>query len=258
MDHNTMNQIIKNLTKRKDDLLERIRMDEQTWAELHEQEIEFEERAANENLAELLEGVEERHFDELKQIEKSLQKIRVQEYGYCESCGRQISAERLHIMPHAAICMKCAGGKPAAEYGGEEDDVGALPEEYAGLDESEIAGRIMERLQRDSDLEIEELEITFRNDILELDGVLPSRRTRAALLEFLEDTLGFRDLHDHTRIDPQPWERAERSPDKRRSEQTAYEIITGGRAGETLEATDSEPNETTYDPPDELIPEEEQ
>jgi RNA polymerase-binding protein DksA len=52
----------------------------------------------------VLQAVESR---QLQQIEDALQRLAAGTYGQCESCGRSIAAERLQVLPYAALCVRC-------------------------------------------------------------------------------------------------------------------------------------------------------
>ena len=41
------------------------------------------------------------------EIKNTIAKIKSGSYGICERCGKQISAERLKIMPYASKCTLC-------------------------------------------------------------------------------------------------------------------------------------------------------
>ena len=43
----------------------------------------------------------------LHKIEKSLQRLANDDYGYCESCGEEIGAHRLEARPTAELCIDC-------------------------------------------------------------------------------------------------------------------------------------------------------
>ena len=43
----------------------------------------------------------------LSQIDSALRRIEEGTYGVCESCGREIAAERLDAYPWAALCIDC-------------------------------------------------------------------------------------------------------------------------------------------------------
>lgn len=40
-------------------------------------------------------------------IDLALKRIETGEYGKCLSCGKQINPERLDMVPHARLCIKC-------------------------------------------------------------------------------------------------------------------------------------------------------
>ena len=43
----------------------------------------------------------------LRKIEKALKRLSSGEYGYCESCGEEISIRRLEARPTAELCIDC-------------------------------------------------------------------------------------------------------------------------------------------------------
>ena len=43
----------------------------------------------------------------LYHINEALRRLFKNEYGNCESCGQAISRERLDVVPHARLCIKC-------------------------------------------------------------------------------------------------------------------------------------------------------
>lgn len=43
-----------------------------------------------------------------KSIKTALRKMQDGNYGVCEVCGREIAAERLAVLPHTTLCIKCA------------------------------------------------------------------------------------------------------------------------------------------------------
>ncbi len=52
-------------------------------------------------------SVEHSLEDDLKKINKALEKIKDGTYGVCEKCGGEINPERLEAFPEAVECMKC-------------------------------------------------------------------------------------------------------------------------------------------------------
>jgi DnaK suppressor protein len=43
-----------------------------------------------------------------KSIRAALRKTQEGGYGVCEVCGQEIDAERLAVLPHTTLCIKCA------------------------------------------------------------------------------------------------------------------------------------------------------
>ncbi|MDC1142749.1 TraR/DksA C4-type zinc finger protein, partial [Planctomycetota bacterium] len=67
----------------------------------------------------------ENETEELKEIAQAIEKIDAGNYGECESCGIDISIERLRAMPYTRICIQCRS-KFEEEGGGEK--FGVFPE----------------------------------------------------------------------------------------------------------------------------------
>ncbi len=43
-----------------------------------------------------------------KSIRAALRKMQDGNYGICEVCGQEIDVERLAVLPHTTLCIKCA------------------------------------------------------------------------------------------------------------------------------------------------------
>jgi DnaK suppressor protein len=46
--------------------------------------------------------------EKAKSIRAALRKMQEGGYGICEVCGQEIDAERLEVLPHTTLCIKCA------------------------------------------------------------------------------------------------------------------------------------------------------
>jgi DnaK suppressor protein len=46
--------------------------------------------------------------EKAKSIKGALRKMQDGNYGLCEVCGQEIDAERLAVLPHTTLCIKCA------------------------------------------------------------------------------------------------------------------------------------------------------
>ncbi|MFE2553439.1 TraR/DksA family transcriptional regulator [Streptomyces sp. NPDC059355] len=49
-----------------------------------------------------------RAAEHLEEIDRALDRLERGAYGWCEGCGRRISAARLEARPEAATCVRCA------------------------------------------------------------------------------------------------------------------------------------------------------
>lgn len=62
------------------------------------------ERETDEVLEEM--GLSAQH--EIRMIEAALMRVEAGEYGFCVTCGAEISAERLALLPATPFCRDCA------------------------------------------------------------------------------------------------------------------------------------------------------
>lgn len=46
--------------------------------------------------------------DTLYEIEDSIEQIKTQDYGVCNSCGKEIDEERLKLIPYLKLCIDCS------------------------------------------------------------------------------------------------------------------------------------------------------
>lgn len=53
---------------------------------------------------------ERRRRIELQRIDAALERLDRDEYGYCLTCGDEISVRRLELDPAATVCIDCARG----------------------------------------------------------------------------------------------------------------------------------------------------
>ncbi|MDF2367962.1 TraR/DksA family transcriptional regulator [Sneathiella sp.] len=51
---------------------------------------------------------ERRRKNELQRIDAALSRIETGDYGYCVTCGEEISAKRLALDPSTPLCIDCA------------------------------------------------------------------------------------------------------------------------------------------------------
>jgi RNA polymerase-binding transcription factor DksA len=69
------------------------------------------ERASERENDEVLDRLAESTAEEIASLRHSLNRLDENLYGVCESCGNRIAEERLHSVPYATLCLKCAAVK---------------------------------------------------------------------------------------------------------------------------------------------------
>ncbi|MBO0334059.1 TraR/DksA C4-type zinc finger protein [Sneathiella sp. CAU 1612] len=53
---------------------------------------------------------ERRRNNELQRIDAALARVDTGDYGYCVTCGEEISSKRLALDPSTPLCIDCASG----------------------------------------------------------------------------------------------------------------------------------------------------
>jgi RNA polymerase-binding transcription factor DksA len=249
------------LLERRGEIVDLRRNLDDSWRELREPEVEFEETAEKEKISQGLEQLDEREKDEIEAIDRALRKMEAGSYGICESCGQTISMRRLEALPWTNVCNRCARGKEGQAYeaprGGRAMEPRELPPEYRALSDEELVGSIYDTLRTDGRVDPEELEISCREGVIYLDGILPSETKHQILLGILKDTLGFPEIVDRLRIERLPWEQRDRAPRPRDPKKTEEEVLLQGE-DMSKDPYDSRKTGTPMTPPDRLIPEKEE
>jgi len=232
----------------------------ETWQTLHQREIEYEEQAENEYLSRDLEQLDEQEKDEIEAIDTALHKIELNNYGTCESCGRNIGTKRLEAIPWTPWCKQCAAGmegrKTAAGRG--EEAAAPLPADLDGYSDEEICAAVEDDLRSDGRVQMDELTIDCRDGVLYLGGHLVGELEHQILLEIVQDIVGLPNVVDQVRKERQPWQQkdAEIRDQGERIEPVDEEYPPQPDAGEAAFEAMQEGFPIT--PPDEIIPEKEE
>ncbi|MFD5039727.1 TraR/DksA family transcriptional regulator [Streptomyces sp. NPDC058377] len=50
--------------------------------------------------------------DHLDEVDRALERLERDEYGFCEGCGEPIPPDRLEVRPAATTCVRCAAAAP--------------------------------------------------------------------------------------------------------------------------------------------------
>lgn len=102
-------QVKERLERRKSELLERHgRITRHTRHREEPLPQDFAEQAVELENQELLEALDAEVADELRQIERALDRLAAGEYEQCKSCGDDIPAARLEALPTTSLCVDCA------------------------------------------------------------------------------------------------------------------------------------------------------
>src|SRR5512147_1788072 len=143
-----------------------------------ERESELEEHAQEEQTARLLTRLDDQTLRAVNEIDTALQKILDGTYGKCERCHRPIASARLHSLPAARYCRRCAAmneSQPSMAGGVAEAPIeGAIPADLTLLSDQELTAAIKEHLLEDGRIDLEELHVAGRKGIVYLSGSLPS------------------------------------------------------------------------------------
>jgi RNA polymerase-binding transcription factor DksA len=100
-----MGKIRERLLKKRDEVFEAHRLSDEARLVLSEHDIEPEDTAQKENIANVLTILDEMEQKEIQDINRALARIEFGEFGACEVCGKEIEAERLETIPQD-ICLQ--------------------------------------------------------------------------------------------------------------------------------------------------------
>ncbi len=206
------------LLKQRREIFERLRRLESDWQALGERDIELEEEAQKADETSLFDQLDELEKDEIEDIDLALCRIAAGSYGICESCEKLISLKRMEALPATRLCRRCAQRYEEKQKklprAREVITCAKLPDEYKNLTDEELQIVILEHLRNDGRVDLEELEVSCRNGIIYLEGVIPSDNEYLILLRILTDAMGFTSVVDHLEINKLIWEREDRAPGK--------------------------------------------
>jgi RNA polymerase-binding transcription factor DksA len=103
-----MGRVRERLLKKRDEVFDAHRLSDEARLILSEHDIEPEEMAQNDAIADVLGILDEREQKEIQAISRALARMELGEYGSCEVCGKGIEMERLEAIPWTSLCSKHA------------------------------------------------------------------------------------------------------------------------------------------------------
>ena len=246
------------LTKRRDEIYEGHTRAEEARRSLAEPEVEFEESAQKESIADTVAVLDQQERDEIEAIDGALDRIRLGKYGFCEICGRPIPIKRLEAIPWTPLCTRHAktAVQPAESFESQPKPRASFPPGFEGLSGEEIGDIIADEVREDGGVDLEELRIGVRGSKVYLEGFLPDKEQHQRLLEIVRDHMEIPYLVDRIIISRAPWEREDRAPGRKGLEDFLEEMEDEeDEAG--AGAVASRRGGSPMVPPDTLVPEEE-
>jgi DnaK suppressor protein len=224
---------------------------------------ELEERAQQTDAARLFARLDDRHKQQIEEIDQALTRIALGTYGSCERCGQPIPIARLRALPTARFHVPCMGeeeglpGAPEEEESliatREESTVSAeeeraptdrMPADLNALSDEEVEDYLREQLRADGCVDMDELQIVFRQGVIHLDGALPSEAQHQILLQYVADFAGIEEVVDHLVVNELLWEREDRTELPPPEEPQAEAEPEG-----TEDVVESEQEGSDYEPP---------
>ncbi len=103
-----MGKIRERLIKKRDEVFEAHTLSDEARLILSEHDIEPEETAQKDAIADVLATLDEQEQKVIQAINKALARMELGEYGSCEVCGKAIEMERLETIPWTSVCSKHA------------------------------------------------------------------------------------------------------------------------------------------------------
>lgn len=104
-----MGEMRERLIRKRDEVFETHRLSDKARLVLSEHDIEPEETAQKESIADVLATLDEREQKDIQAINRALARIELGEFGSCAVCGKEIEVERLEAIPWTSVCRKHAG-----------------------------------------------------------------------------------------------------------------------------------------------------
>lgn len=214
MDQNLKDYLAEELGKRRSAIIKRRTAHETSFAELvDDREIELEERAQEDRMAAVLDSLEDRDQEQLREIESALERVAAGDFA-CDNCQRPIEEERLWADPTVRLCAECTSRRENPVAPGDETepppDSAPLPPDLDILDDDELRDRLFELIREDGQVDTEELQITTRNGVVFLEGAVPGETEHEILLNILTDVAGVQEIKDNLEIQRLAWEREDR------------------------------------------------
>lgn len=255
MDKNIVESLAELLRNKRNQFLREFRRAEAGLEAIaEERESELEEHAQEEQSARFLTRLDDRTLLAVKEIDAALERMIRGTYGVCENCHRAIPVGRLRSLPATRFCTKCAAqneAQPVTAHEAKPVAAAPIPADLVLLDDRELAESVREHLRDDGRIDMQELHVECRNNVLYLSGKLPSETEHQILLHTLTDVLGIKEINDRLDIEELLWE-----TDRRAREQAPEELKRWEDSPGTEDIVESNEEGTEFIAPGKPTPDE--
>ncbi|MFP4213455.1 MAG: TraR/DksA family transcriptional regulator [Desulfohalobiaceae bacterium] len=206
-------ELYNKLFSRRLEILERTHSLKDQWQDVNVIPGDLLDRAQQEYVYLKLSRLDEQARQEVRIIDQALERMRSGEYGICESCGQEISAQRLQALPWATLCRACVQSmeseSQAIPFEATDDKEQKLmtfwePESKSDMEnmsDEELLELVHERINADGRVETDELEISCEDGMLYLEGTLTDELQYNLLLGILQEILPMENIEESLRIE---------------------------------------------------------
>ena len=129
------------------------------------------------------------------------------------------------------------------------------PTDYQKLSDRDVKISILDNIKNDGRIDLDELKISCRKNVVYLEGIIPSETEHQILLRTLTDVMGFSSIIDRIQINGLDWEREDVASRAAEPEPTTYEQMLYDEEPYTENIFESEEDEIPYDLQDRVPPE---
>jgi RNA polymerase-binding transcription factor DksA len=247
---------LRRLQERRRELLAAFRDVERRLEELEafeRGEPEREERAQEDQLADVLGRLEDREQLELREILHALARIRDGGWGTCERCGAAIPRERLEALPATRFCRACAEAaerEPASEppVTAPTTTPPAAPD-YEAMTDDDLRAAVLEHF-RDAGAGFEGVDAVVERGRIRLEGYVPTGEHRELAVDLVADRMGL-EAAQALRVEPLAFPSSGREADAGLPrDEPQVRAALGEESDESEDVLEAEENGLGYSPPD--------
>jgi DnaK suppressor protein len=159
-----------------------------SWDKIHKTEKDIYDQAGVNSILSELSRHDERNWNELREIDRALDRIAEGEYGICVACDEPISSARIKVLPYALMCVTCAQEQErsgAALYIPKTKSRTKKPSEC-----QKMIDRVISLLKEDGRISDSRIEIQCMDGHMIVSGSLSNELEQDILQEIVENVSG--------------------------------------------------------------------